>query len=133
CLPCGHLYGASCIKRWLQQHNNSEKCPQCNRKCRLKDVRVIYASQIVVVDHELQKKVRSLEAKCAVFKKKDNDWHKKDVEWQRTEAEIRARFDQVERRVDQVERALAEFTARLDQVEGAPALVLSQGLPPPPF
>ncbi|KAM7464199.1 hypothetical protein LguiA_032320 [Lonicera macranthoides] len=46
------------------------KCPQCNQKCTLKGVRVLYASQIVAVDEELQKKVLSLEAKCASLKKK---------------------------------------------------------------
>ncbi|KAI8563273.1 hypothetical protein RHMOL_Rhmol03G0100100 [Rhododendron molle] len=71
CLPCGHLYGASCIKRWLQQRKNSGKCPQCNRKSTLKDVRVIYAQQIVAIDQEIQKKVRSLEAKCASLEEKN--------------------------------------------------------------
>ncbi|KAI8023186.1 Microtubule-associated protein TORTIFOLIA1 [Camellia lanceoleosa] len=46
------------------------QCPQSNRKCALKDVGVIYASQIVVIDHQLQKKVQSLEAKCTSFEKK---------------------------------------------------------------
>ncbi|XP_057478689.1 uncharacterized protein LOC130766032 [Actinidia eriantha] len=78
CLPCGHLYGASCIKRWLRQRKNSGKCPQCNRKCSMKDVRVIYARQIVAVDHQLRKKVPALEAKCASFEKKDNEWQMKE-------------------------------------------------------
>lgn len=25
CLPCGHIYGMSCIKKWLQQRVNSGK------------------------------------------------------------------------------------------------------------
>nr|GEW99733.1 zinc finger, RING/FYVE/PHD-type [Tanacetum cinerariifolium] len=48
CLPCGHIYGMSCIKKWLQQvvQNSSRKCPQCNKLCTLKDVRVLYATHL---------------------------------------------------------------------------------------
>ncbi|KAG5556834.1 hypothetical protein RHGRI_007178 [Rhododendron griersonianum] len=88
CLPCGHLYGASCIKKWLQQRKNSGKCPQCNRKSTLKDVRVIYAQQIVAIDQEIQKKVRSLEAKCASLEEKNNDWQKRECKWQEREAAL---------------------------------------------
>ncbi|KAI7752779.1 hypothetical protein M8C21_018310, partial [Ambrosia artemisiifolia] len=70
CLPCGHIYGLSCIKKWIQQHGRSGKCPQCNKKCTLKDVRVLYAEQLCVVDAELLKQVQSLEAKCAFLKQK---------------------------------------------------------------
>ncbi|MFS8005125.1 putative transcription factor C2H2 family [Helianthus anomalus] len=70
CLPCGHIYGLSCIKKWLQQSRGSGKCPQCNNVCTLKDVRVLYASRLCVADEELQKRVRSLEAKCAYLEQK---------------------------------------------------------------
>ncbi|XP_076938245.1 uncharacterized protein LOC143606326 [Bidens hawaiensis] len=70
CLPCGHIYGLSCIKKWLQQSPSSGKCPQCNNICTLKDVRVLYASRLCVADEELQKRVRSLEAKCAYLEQK---------------------------------------------------------------
>ncbi|KAI9153911.1 hypothetical protein LWI28_018330 [Acer negundo] len=70
CLPCGHIYGLSCIKKWLQRCRSPGKCPQCNQKCSLKDVRKLFASRIVAVDEESQKRIRSLEAKCASFEKK---------------------------------------------------------------
>lgn len=31
------------------------KCPQCNRKCTLKDVRKLFASRVVAIDGESQK------------------------------------------------------------------------------
>ncbi|XAR69148.1 hypothetical protein NMG60_11000632 [Bertholletia excelsa] len=107
CLPCGHLYGASCIKKWLQQRKNSGKCPQCNRRCALKDVRVIYAPQIVVVDQEVQKNVRSLEAKCASFEKKENEWHRKEVEWRRRETDLSVQVNQLMKRTRDLENLLA--------------------------
>nr|XP_043639578.1 E3 ubiquitin-protein ligase CIP8 [Erigeron canadensis] len=70
CLPCGHLYGLSCIKKWLYQRRSSGKCPQCNSLCTFKDVRVLYVNRLCVADEELQKRVRLLEAKCAYLEQK---------------------------------------------------------------
>ncbi|RZC91005.1 hypothetical protein C5167_028827 [Papaver somniferum] len=43
CLPCGHLYGVSCIERWIKHSNRHyPKCPVCNQKCLLKDVIRLY-------------------------------------------------------------------------------------------
>ncbi|GKE36253.1 zinc finger, RING/FYVE/PHD-type containing protein [Tanacetum coccineum] len=44
CLPCGHLYGFSCIKKWLQTSSGG-KCPQCKTSCAYKDVIRLYASR----------------------------------------------------------------------------------------
>ncbi|PWA38966.1 zinc finger, RING/FYVE/PHD-type [Artemisia annua] len=44
CLPCGHIYGRSCINQWLQQSQNCSKCPQCKSLCTLKDVTPLYAT-----------------------------------------------------------------------------------------
>ncbi|EPS57387.1 hypothetical protein M569_17431, partial [Genlisea aurea] len=54
CLPCGHIYGLSCIKKWLSRQG-SNKCPQCKKSCRSRDIRLLYASQIVAIDGKLQK------------------------------------------------------------------------------
>ncbi|KAK9072798.1 hypothetical protein SSX86_009233 [Deinandra increscens subsp. villosa] len=50
CLPCGHIYGMSCIKRWLLRCPSSGKCPQCKSLCTLKDIRVLYASRLCLAD-----------------------------------------------------------------------------------
>ncbi|KAL4200930.1 hypothetical protein AMTRI_Chr02g256080 [Amborella trichopoda] len=61
CLPCGHLYGQSCIEKWIQQcGRNNGKCPQCKKKCMLKDIRKLYAPHIAVANGELQQEVISL-------------------------------------------------------------------------
>ncbi|XP_034947715.1 E3 ubiquitin-protein ligase RFWD3-like isoform X2 [Chelonus insularis] len=50
-LRCGHLFGHSCVLRWLQNCTSSNRrCPQCNKKAAVKDIRVIYATNIQVVD-----------------------------------------------------------------------------------
>ncbi|KAK1562378.1 hypothetical protein Q3G72_010965 [Acer saccharum] len=99
CLPCGHIYGLSCIKKWLQRCRSPGKCPQCNQKCSLTDIRKLFASRIVAVDEESQKRIRSLEAKCASFEKKGADWCKKEAEWQKIEVDLRCKFQNLEKRI----------------------------------
>ncbi|KAK1434881.1 hypothetical protein QVD17_00635 [Tagetes erecta] len=48
CLPCGHVYGMSCIQKWLLRCQSSGKCPQCKSVCTMKDIRVLYATQLWV-------------------------------------------------------------------------------------
>nr|GEV33717.1 hypothetical protein [Tanacetum cinerariifolium] len=52
CLPCGHLYGLSCIKKWLFQSSSSGKCPQCNTSCKYEDVIPLYASRLYDSAHQ---------------------------------------------------------------------------------
>eukprot|EP00873_Tetraselmis_striata_P016895 jgi/Tetstr1/437159/TSEL_025919.t1 len=47
-LRCGHLFGQSCIAKWLKQ---SSKCPQCNQRARAADIRAIYAPCVLAVDN----------------------------------------------------------------------------------
>lgn len=50
-LKCGHLFGFVCINKWLQGTNRQKgRCPQCNAKATKKDIRVIYAKSIKVLD-----------------------------------------------------------------------------------
>ncbi|KAJ0028468.1 hypothetical protein Pint_35720 [Pistacia integerrima] len=112
CLPCGHVYGFSCIKRWLQQGRSSGKCPQCNRKSSLKDVRKLFASRIVAIDEESQKKIRSLESKCMSLEKKGAEWCKKEAEWQKRKAELHLEVHQLKQRTIFLEFLLGETQSR---------------------
>ncbi|KAL6273654.1 hypothetical protein ACE6H2_024346 [Prunus campanulata] len=78
CLPCGHVFGMSCITKWLQSRN-SRKCPQCNQKYKMKDVRKLFVSQRIRV---LKDKCASLEEKVADYSKKEGEWIKREVEQQ---------------------------------------------------
>ncbi|KAJ8537753.1 hypothetical protein K7X08_014293 [Anisodus acutangulus] len=98
CLPCGHIYGLSCIKKWLQQKGSLGKCPQCNKKCTVKGIRVLYASRLHVVDEELQKKIRSLETRCFSLEKECTDWCKKEIDWRRREAELHKQVEHLKER-----------------------------------
>ncbi|GKC17037.1 zinc finger, RING/FYVE/PHD-type containing protein [Tanacetum coccineum] len=52
CLPCGHMYGFSCIKKWLLQSSSSGKCPQCNTFCTIQDAILLYPTHLCVIAHE---------------------------------------------------------------------------------
>ncbi|KAJ2705885.1 RING finger and WD repeat domain-containing protein 3 [Coemansia sp. IMI 203386] len=89
-LKCGHLFGQSCVRKWLMQGGRKAgsgaglskgKCPECNQAATRRDMRPIFARSIVAVDDgrlsELQKEVnrlagrtRELEADVAHFQLK---------------------------------------------------------------
>ncbi|GKE82037.1 zinc finger, RING/FYVE/PHD-type containing protein, partial [Tanacetum coccineum] len=52
CLPCGHMYGLSCIKKRLLQSSSWGKCPQCSTFCSYTDVILLYASRICASPHQ---------------------------------------------------------------------------------
>lgn len=46
-LECGHLFGVSCIKKWFNK-SKTALCPTCLKKCRLRNLRIIYATEVIV-------------------------------------------------------------------------------------
>ncbi|KAK3150228.1 hypothetical protein QOZ80_3AG0230500 [Eleusine coracana subsp. coracana] len=72
CIPCGHVYGRSCLERWLTQRGNqsqSATCPQCGRRYRHKDVINLYAPEVVIPYNELEKEVSNLREKNVSLEK----------------------------------------------------------------
>ncbi|XP_025160217.1 E3 ubiquitin-protein ligase RFWD3 isoform X2 [Harpegnathos saltator] len=57
CLRCGHLFGHSCILKWLQCCvSANRRCPQCNKKAVERHIRFLYAKKISSKDTgELEK------------------------------------------------------------------------------
>ena len=47
-LKCGHIFGSSCIERWLPGRGG--KCPNCNAKATKKDIRVLYVKSLKPLD-----------------------------------------------------------------------------------
>ncbi|KAK6477256.1 E3 ubiquitin-protein ligase RFWD3 isoform X1 [Huso huso] len=57
-LRCGHLFGFTCIDRWLRGHGG--KCPQCNKKAKRTDIVVLYARTLKALDTSEQERMKSL-------------------------------------------------------------------------
>ncbi|XP_023180098.2 E3 ubiquitin-protein ligase RFWD3 [Drosophila hydei] len=52
-LRCGHLFGESCIRRWLiesQRQSAIKVCPQCKTKASNRDIRCLYAKRLRAID-----------------------------------------------------------------------------------
>ncbi|XP_049784679.1 E3 ubiquitin-protein ligase RFWD3-like [Schistocerca cancellata] len=60
-LRCGHLFGYSCITRWLQVSCSAgqRRCPQCNKKASPKDIRFLYARRVQALDTVEKEKLKS--------------------------------------------------------------------------
>ncbi|KAJ1930855.1 RING finger and WD repeat domain-containing protein 3, partial [Linderina macrospora] len=82
-LKCGHLFGHSCIKRWIlrgpsgrgwQGGHSKDKaaCPVCKQRAAVKDIRKLVATAITAVDGEKLENAladnRQLQDKCLQLK-----------------------------------------------------------------
>ncbi|KAK9127527.1 hypothetical protein Syun_016324 [Stephania yunnanensis] len=100
-LPCGHVYGLSCIEKWIRQcKKNNATCPQCGRKCKEKDIIKLYVSQISVADSDQQKKILSLQSENEFLKTKIADLNEK-IDRKRVERMSRPEVDIVPLEVEQ--------------------------------
>ncbi|CAN6290954.1 unnamed protein product [Urochloa humidicola] len=70
CIPCGHVYGRSCLERWLTQRGNrSATCPQCSKRFKHKDIINLYA-QVAIPKNELEKEISYLRERNDSLEKK---------------------------------------------------------------
>ncbi|KAJ1901885.1 RING finger and WD repeat domain-containing protein 3 [Kickxella alabastrina] len=68
-LKCGHLFGLSCVRKWLLRGNGRQKtqkgrCPECNQPAATRDIRALFARSIRALDdsgqQELQREIKRL-------------------------------------------------------------------------
>ncbi|XP_029288826.1 E3 ubiquitin-protein ligase RFWD3 isoform X2 [Cottoperca gobio] len=69
-LRCGHLFGFTCIQRWLKAQGPSAKCPQCNKKAKRSDIVLLYAPKLRALDNSEQESLKkSLEQEQSLRRK----------------------------------------------------------------
>ncbi|GJW55009.1 zinc finger, RING/FYVE/PHD-type containing protein [Tanacetum coccineum] len=79
-LPCGHIYGRSCINKWLlQAKSSSMKCPQCNNLCTLEDVRPLQASRLSIAEQKKSSSSSTTTTRHFPFTKKGYEALKKYI------------------------------------------------------
>uniref|UniRef100_A0AAY4CC06 RING-type E3 ubiquitin transferase n=1 Tax=Denticeps clupeoides TaxID=299321 RepID=A0AAY4CC06_9TELE len=67
-LRCGHLFGHTCIDRWLR--GQGDKCPQCNKRAKRTDIVLLYARKVRALDNSEQESLkRSLEEEQSLRRK----------------------------------------------------------------
>lgn len=50
CLKCGHLFGKSCIEKWIIQQGSAAKCPICNKPAKKSEVRAHWCKATKATD-----------------------------------------------------------------------------------
>ncbi|TKS73785.1 E3 ubiquitin-protein ligase RFWD3 [Collichthys lucidus] len=69
-LRCGHLFGFTCIQRWLKAQGPVAKCPQCNKKAKRSDIVLLYAPKLRALDNSEQEILKkSLEQEQSLRRK----------------------------------------------------------------
>ncbi|KAM9754612.1 E3 ubiquitin-protein ligase rfwd3.S [Menidia menidia] len=69
-LRCGHLFGFTCIQRWLKAQGSAGKCPQCNKKAKRTDIVLLYAPKLRALDNSEQESLKkSLEQEQSLRRK----------------------------------------------------------------
>ncbi|KAK9516156.1 hypothetical protein VZT92_024109 [Zoarces viviparus] len=69
-LRCGHLFGFTCIQRWVKAQGPSAKCPQCNKKAKRSDIVLLYAPKLRALDNSEQESLKkSLEQEQSLRRK----------------------------------------------------------------
>ncbi|XP_047453142.1 E3 ubiquitin-protein ligase RFWD3 [Mugil cephalus] len=69
-LRCGHLFGHTCIQRWLKAQGQAAKCPQCNKKAKRSDIVLLYAPKLRALDNSEQENLKkSLEQEQSLRRK----------------------------------------------------------------
>ena len=67
-LKCGHLFGKSCLVKWIAGLGRKARCPHCNSKATKNDIRAIYARSLKALDpdekNHLHKRLEDMLAQC---------------------------------------------------------------------
>ncbi|XP_060878073.1 E3 ubiquitin-protein ligase RFWD3-like isoform X2 [Metopolophium dirhodum] len=80
CLKCGHIFGESCLQRWIKIgcNRDAKRCPTCNRRANVRDIRVLYTKNLVAVDTA---EVTALELKVEKENREKNLMHLEAEKW----------------------------------------------------
>ncbi|CAJ1055912.1 E3 ubiquitin-protein ligase RFWD3 [Xyrichtys novacula] len=69
-LRCGHVFGYTCIQRWLKAQGSAGKCPQCNKKAKRSDIFLLYTPKLRALDNSEQESLKkSLEQEQSLRRK----------------------------------------------------------------
>nr|XP_057930802.1 E3 ubiquitin-protein ligase RFWD3 isoform X2 [Doryrhamphus excisus] len=102
-LRCGHLFGFTCIQRWLTAQRSAAKCPQCNKKAKRSDILLLYAPKLRAMDnseHESLKK--SLEEEQSLRRKAELE-----------SAQYKLKLQVVSNKYGQAQQELQELRAQM--------------------
>lgn len=107
-LRCGHLFGFTCIQRWIKSAGAAAKCPQCNKKTKRSDIVKLYVTKLRALDNTEQETLkRALEHEQSLRRKAELE-----------SAQDKLRLQVVTNQCGQIQKELQELRALMTQTGG---------------
>lgn len=104
-LRCGHLFGFTCIQRWLRAQGSAAKCPQCNKKAKRSDIVRLYAPKLRALDNSEQESLkRSLEQEQSLRRKAELESAQYKVKLQ----VVTSQYGQVQQELQELKTLMAQ-------------------------
>ncbi|XP_059713190.1 E3 ubiquitin-protein ligase RFWD3 [Haemorhous mexicanus] len=124
-LRCGHLFGYTCIERWLR--GQAGKCPQCNKKAKRSDIVVLYARTLKALDTSEQERMRSSLEKEQMLRRQA------ELESAQSRLQLQVLTDEcskLRKQVQELKALVAQYNMSTSQQPGSSRPCLAGSLPP---
>ncbi|NXY46095.1 RFWD3 ligase, partial [Ceuthmochares aereus] len=123
-LRCGHLFGYTCIERWLK--GQAGKCPQCNKKAKRSDIVVLYARTLKALDTSEQERMKSNLEKEQMLRRQA------ELESAQSRLQLQVLTDEcskLRKQVQELKALVAQHNASASQQPGSSRICLPGSLP----
>ncbi|NXL95837.1 RFWD3 ligase, partial [Alectura lathami] len=123
-LRCGHLFGYTCIERWLR--GQAGKCPQCNKKAKRSDIVVLYARTLRALDTSEQERMKSSLQKEQLLRRQA------ELESAQSRLQLQVLTDEcskLRRQVQELKALVAQHNVSASQQPGSSQHCFPGGLP----
>ncbi|KAM6118014.1 E3 ubiquitin-protein ligase RFWD3 [Pterocles gutturalis] len=123
-LRCGHLFGYTCIDRWLK--GQAAKCPQCNKKAKRSDIVILYARTLKALDTSEQERMKSSLEKEQMLRRQA------ELESAQSRLQVQVLTDEcskLRKQVQELKALVAQHNASASQQPGSSRTHLPGGLP----
>ncbi|KAI1235473.1 hypothetical protein IHE44_0002338 [Lamprotornis superbus] len=123
-LRCGHLFGYTCIERWLK--GQAGKCPQCNKKAKRSDIVILYARTLKALDTSEQERMRSSLEKEQMLRRQA------ELESAQSRLQLQVLTDEcskLRKQVQELKALVAQYNVNTSQQPGSSRTCLPGSLP----
>ncbi|KFV73564.1 E3 ubiquitin-protein ligase RFWD3, partial [Struthio camelus australis] len=123
-LRCGHLFGYTCIERWLK--GQAGKCPQCNKKAKRSDIVILYARTLKALDTSEQERMKSSLEKEQMLRRQA------ELESAQSRLQLQVLTDEcskLRKQVQELKALVAQHSVTASQQPGSSRTCFPGGLP----
>ncbi|GKC37754.1 hypothetical protein Tco_1050138 [Tanacetum coccineum] len=106
----GHMYGFSCIKKWLLLSSSSGKCPQCKASCLFQDAHFLYPPRLCDTAHQKADDIRHMN----ILLTRADELEELADALRRRARPLEPRIDALGWRIDALKRLASALRRRID-------------------